>query len=129
MRSVVQLSVVCSICACLIACVSSHDTEPGHKAKKAGAHDMKGDDSSEGDSDDDAKLTTGTGQISDNGDITFNLDATIPVGEEQFKCVYAQVPADRGVIAVPSVESHYTPGSHHLLVYRSDLTQVPDGET
>ena len=95
---------------------------------------MKGNDSADGDSpdgdsDDEDTLTTGTGQISDNGDITFNLDATIPVGEEQFKCVYAQVPADRGVIAVPSVESHYTPGSHHLLVYRSDLTKVPEGET
>jgi hypothetical protein len=44
-------------------------------------------------------------------------------------CRYVQMPSDRGVIAVPSAESEFTPGSHHLLAYRSDLTAIPSGQT
>jgi hypothetical protein len=59
-------------------------------------------------------------------DIKFEFDATVPAGDELFKCRFGAFPSDRGVIAVPSAESHYTPGSHHLLVYRTDLTSIPD---
>ena len=62
-------------------------------------------------------------------DITFDMASTVPPGGETLKCIYAQMPSDRGVIAVPSAESQFTPGSHHLLAYRSDLTAIPSGQT
>ena len=61
-------------------------------------------------------------------DIAFKFDVSVPAGAELFRCIYAQIPTDRGVVAVPSVESHYTPGSHHLLTYRSNLTAIPEGK-
>jgi hypothetical protein len=61
-------------------------------------------------------------------DIQFQMASTVPPGGETLMCMYAQMPADRGVIAVPSAESIFTPGSHHLLAYRSDLTSIPDGQ-
>lgn len=59
-------------------------------------------------------------------DIQFAMDTTIAAGTEALRCIYAQLPTDRGEIAVSHVESHYTPGSHHLLAYRSNLTSVPE---
>ncbi|MET0384865.1 MAG: hypothetical protein ABW321_02845 [Polyangiales bacterium] len=62
-------------------------------------------------------------------DISYALDVEVPPGGEMLRCIYAQIPTDRGVVAVPFVESHYTPGSHHLLAYRSNLTEIPEGNT
>jgi hypothetical protein len=59
-------------------------------------------------------------------DVRYAFDVTIPAGSEQFRCIYAQLPEDRGVVNVNHVESHYTPGSHHLLAYRSNLTSIPE---
>jgi hypothetical protein len=61
-------------------------------------------------------------------DVQFMMDINVPAGAEMLKCIYGAFPSDRGVIAVPSAESHYTPGSHHILAYRSDLTSIPDGQ-
>ena len=63
--------------------------------------------------------------------VEFGFDVTIPAGKEMLKCKYVAFPSDRGVIAVPSAESHYTPGSHHMLAYRSDLTAdtIPFNQT
>lgn len=61
--------------------------------------------------------------------VKFEMDLKVPAGTELHRCIYAQFPMDRGVIAVPKVESHYTTGSHHLLAYRSELTAVPDGKS
>jgi hypothetical protein len=58
-------------------------------------------------------------------DITFTLDTLVPAGKELLECEYVAMPSDRGTIAVPSAESHFTPGSHHLLAYRTDLTTLP----
>jgi hypothetical protein len=58
-------------------------------------------------------------------DVQFALDVMIPAGQELLECQYVAMPSDRGVIAVNSAESHYTPGSHHLLAYRTDLTALP----
>ena len=58
--------------------------------------------------------------------VMFEMDLRVPAGAELHRCIYAQFPSDRGVIAVPRVESHYTPGSHHLLAYRSELTAIPE---
>jgi hypothetical protein len=57
------------------------------------------------------------------------MQSTVPPGGETLMCTWQQMPSDRGVIAVPSAESEFTPGSHHLLAYRSDLTALPDGQT
>jgi len=60
--------------------------------------------------------------------VKFEMDLLVPRGAELHRCVYAQFPSDRGEIAVQRVESHYTPGSHHLLAYRSELTAIPEGK-
>lgn len=60
-------------------------------------------------------------------DIVFNMHGTIEAGAEAMFCQYVQMP--KGVkTAVPSAESHYTPGSHHFLVFRTNLTSIPAGE-
>jgi hypothetical protein len=58
-------------------------------------------------------------------DITFTYDVHVPAGAELLMCKYAALPADRGTIAVASSESHYTPGSHHMEAFRTDLTAIP----
>jgi hypothetical protein len=60
-------------------------------------------------------------------DISYGFDVKVPSGAEEFRCIYAQLPTDRGEVNVNFVESHYTPGSHHLLAYRSNLTSIPEG--
>jgi hypothetical protein len=62
-------------------------------------------------------------------DIQFEMQSEVPPGGETLMCMYAAMPTDRGVIAVPSAESRFTPGSHHLLAYRTDLTAIPQGQT
>jgi Copper type II ascorbate-dependent monooxygenase, C-terminal domain len=70
--------------------------------------------------------SAGTGYVpSGLPDVQFTLDVTVPAGQELLECQYVAMPSDRGVIAVNSAESHYTPGSHHLLAYRTDLTALP----
>ena len=61
-------------------------------------------------------------------DVAFEIDVRVDPGEELLRCQYAQMPLDRGIVAVPAVESHYTPGSHHLLAYRTDLNNIPLGQ-
>jgi hypothetical protein len=60
-------------------------------------------------------------------DIVFTMDGHVDAASEAFSCVYVRMPTDRGTIAVPSAESHYTPGSHHFLAYRTSYTAIPDG--
>ena len=67
-------------------------------------------------------------KVDARGDVTFGFEVSVPAGEELFKCIYGQFPTS-GVTAVSGAESHYTPGSHHLLAYRSDLTTVPTDQT
>jgi hypothetical protein len=63
----------------------------------------------------------------DDDQISFEMALKVPAGAELHRCMYARFPDDRGVIAVPKVESHYTPGSHHVLAYRTELTAIPEG--
>ena len=58
-------------------------------------------------------------------DIVFTMSGTIQAGAEAMFCMYAQLPNEE--TAIPSAESHYTPGSHHFLVFRTNLTEVPAG--
>lgn len=73
--------------------------------------------------------TDRTNTVAANDQVKFEMDIKVPAGAEYHRCFYAQFPTDRGVMAVNKVESHYTPGSHHLLAYRSDLTAIPEGKT
>lgn len=58
-------------------------------------------------------------------DVKFSMDVNVPAETELHKCLYFAMPDDRGVVAVGGAESHYTPGSHHMLAYRTDLTSIP----
>jgi hypothetical protein len=58
-------------------------------------------------------------------DVTFEIDGHVDAGGEALGCLYVTMPLDRGLIAVPSAESHYTPGSHHFLVYRTTFDTAP----
>jgi hypothetical protein len=59
--------------------------------------------------------------------VEFSMSAHIGAGVETQRCLSVQMPTDRGVIAVPKAESHYTPGSHHFLVYRTGEDELPPG--
>ncbi len=61
-------------------------------------------------------------------DITFELSGHVDAGQELQNCLSVQLPSDRGVIAVHSAESHFTPGSHHFLVYRTGRQALNQGE-
>jgi hypothetical protein len=134
--AVLRLIVVSSwmgIAVALFGCgPKSHDTKSGF--------DRGGSKSSDSDSDSDedeavdsgashgGKIATGAAKVEDDGTVNFQFDVAVPAGQELFKCIYGQFPTD-GVTAVASAESHYTPGSHHMLAYRSDLTAIPDDQT
>jgi hypothetical protein len=60
-------------------------------------------------------------------DIVFHMSGRVEAGTEAMFCAYAQMPK-AAKTAVNSAESHYTPGSHHFLVYRTNLTSFPVGE-
>jgi hypothetical protein len=59
-------------------------------------------------------------------DVTFSMSGTVDGGGEAFACLYVQMPAQHET-AISSAESHYTPGSHHFLVYRTSYKGLPDG--
>ena len=58
--------------------------------------------------------------------VTFTMNETIPAGGEEFKCQYVALPA--GQAYVIAGEHDYTLGSHHLELYRTDLTAIPAGQ-
>jgi len=58
-------------------------------------------------------------------DVTFAMSGHVAENGESFGCLYVQMPADRGKIAVGSAESQFTPGSHHFLVYRTAFKTIP----
>ena len=59
-------------------------------------------------------------------DLVFSMHGLIEAGAEAMFCQYVQMPTD-ATTAIPSAESHYTPGSHHFLVFRTNLTSIPAG--
>lgn len=59
------------------------------------------------------------------GDVHFVMSVDVPAGGEIYRCRYVTMPAsERYVVAAAH---HFTTGSHHLLLYRTDLTALPDG--
>jgi len=69
-----------------------------------------------------------TGDGGANGslvDASFHMQATVPAGGEMFKCKYVQLPDVDGFMVGGSHD--YTPGSHHMLLFTTDLTSIPAG--
>ena len=58
-------------------------------------------------------------------DIVLEMETHVDPGSESLECLFVQIPKDRGQVAVPSAESHFSPGSHHFLAYRTRLTELP----
>lgn len=78
--------------------------------------------------------TTSPGGTSSNGNpppgsklqtVEFKMDTTVGAGKEMFECQYVTLPDVTGWMV--SGEHTYTAGSHHLLVYTTDLTSIPAG--
>jgi hypothetical protein len=57
--------------------------------------------------------------------VAFSISAHVKAGTEQYRCQAVTMPDDGGFVV--SGSHTYTPGSHHVLLYRTDLTTVPDG--
>jgi hypothetical protein len=57
--------------------------------------------------------------------VTFNMEETVPADAEIFDCQYVQLPSANAWLVAG--QHDYTPGSHHLLLYTTDLTSIPAG--
>ncbi|MGZ3449525.1 MAG: monooxygenase [Polyangiales bacterium] len=93
----------------LFAACSSSSNAPENPATDAGATDSG---------------------ASDLSTIKMQMDVTVPAGKEIFRCQMVKLPlAIDGdpEIFVQSTAHDYTPGSHHYLVFRTTLTDVPTG--
>jgi hypothetical protein len=56
---------------------------------------------------------------------TLTMAAQLPAGSETHKCQFFRMPEGKHFI---TASSHtYTPGSHHLIVFSTDLTAIPAG--
>ncbi len=68
---------------------------------------------------DDAALPSGQSTI------TFTMQSKVPASSETHQCMYVTGPA---ALAFIVASKHvYTPGSHHMLLFRTDLTSIPAG--
>jgi len=62
-------------------------------------------------------------------DETFTIQTpsfTLQPGEEKFYCFYTTLPTDE-VRGIHAMSSHMTPGSHHMIVFKTATQQQPDG--
>jgi hypothetical protein len=59
------------------------------------------------------------------GPTTFVMKQHVTASSEAFRCMYVQMPPTDGYIV--GGQHQYTAGSHHLLLYRTDLTAMPAG--
>lgn len=57
--------------------------------------------------------------------VHFAMQADVSAGAEMFKCQFVSLPAAAGWMVAG--KHSYTPGSHHLLMYTTDLTSIPAG--
>ncbi len=65
----------------------------------------------------------------DPNTLRFHFDAEVQAGEETTRCAFIQMPKDGGELKVGSIDHDYTAGSHHFLVYRTGLSELPEGAT
>jgi hypothetical protein len=56
--------------------------------------------------------------------LPLSIEVEVAPGTEIHKCRFVQVPADMGG-HLTSMSHEYTPGSHHLLLFRTALTELP----
>ncbi len=57
--------------------------------------------------------------------VHFHMEETIPAGQEVFKCQVVALPNVTGWMVAG--DHSYTAGSHHLLLFNTDLTSIPPG--
>ncbi len=57
--------------------------------------------------------------------VTFTMNTTIKAGAEAHKCQFVAMPEGSAYVVASSHE--YTVGSHHLLLFRTDLSSIPEG--
>ena len=57
--------------------------------------------------------------------VSLSMQETVPANGEIFDCQYVQLPAAKEWLV--AAKHDYTPGSHHLLLYTTDLTSIPEG--
>ncbi len=75
-----------------------------------------------------ATATGGNGESVDGGfqhEIVVSLELTVKAGQEMHTCQLAALPndADANVVSISHV---YSPGSHHFVLFETDLDSVPD---
>jgi hypothetical protein len=58
---------------------------------------------------------------------SFQMQETVAGGQEIFDCQYVTLPDVQAFMIKGQHE--YTPGSHHLILYTTDLTSIPAGQT
>ena len=56
---------------------------------------------------------------------TFDMSFTVAAGAEDFECTYVTMPSTAGFIV--GGQHEYTVGSHHIIIYRTNLTSIPEG--
>jgi len=61
--------------------------------------------------------------------IVFDMNVKVTKGTEVHRCQFVRMPksADGGEIFVGARSHEYTTGSHHFLIYRTDLSEIPAG--
>ena len=74
-----------------------------------------------------SKHEDSTGAGADPNTLNFEFDAQVAVGKEIQLCKYVTMPTDASEYAVGRMSHDYTAGSHHFLVYRTDLDAMPAG--
>jgi hypothetical protein len=68
------------------------------------------------------------GAGADSGSLTtvsFQMAETVPAGGEIFDCQYVQLPDVQAWLV--AAKHNYTPGSHHMLLFTTALTEIPAG--
>jgi Copper type II ascorbate-dependent monooxygenase, C-terminal domain len=118
-----QLILLGIVVAVSVGCMSSREVDPeaSRASRRLAGATGEADEGSARESD-----AEGQSAELDLEPLEYEFDVDVPAGAELFKCIYAQTPTDRAT-AVASAESHYTPGSHHLLAYRTSLREIPAG--
>src|SRR5271166_2313850 len=54
---------------------------------------------------------------------SFDMNVSVGAGQELFKCQFVTLPNVQAFMIAG--QHQYTPGSHHLLLYTTDLTSIP----
>jgi hypothetical protein len=75
-----------------------------------------------------SKVTDSSGATDFDHDVVVSMSLTVKAGEELHQCQFATLPTDTE-IEVVSFSHKYTKGSHHFLVFATDLDAIPPDMT